>query len=119
MSRKRRMICISCPIGCRLTVSAEGDSLSVQGNQCRRGEIYANEEWFAPKRILTTTCRVQGSPLLVRVAVRTTAALPVEHINPLLQELHSMTLSAPLPIGSVVAENVKDTGIDVITSHSV
>lgn len=113
------MICIACPIGCRLTVAPKGDGITVSGNKCKRGEVYAQEEWFSPKRMVTTTCRVSGSPLLARVPVRTTAALPIEHIDQLLQDLHDRQLEAPLPIGSVIEADVAGTGVDVITSHSI
>ena len=40
---KREMICVSCPIGCALSVELDGDGkvLSVSGNTCKRGEKYA------------------------------------------------------------------------------
>ena len=113
------LVCIACPIGCHLTVTPDSDGIAVSGNKCKRGEIYASEEWFAPRRMVTTTCSVRGSRFFSRVPVRTTSAVPVEHINDLLQRLHSAQLTAPLPLGSVVEENIGGTGVNVITSHSV
>ena len=115
----RELVYIACPIGCRLTLTPEGDGITVSGNKCKRGEVYANEEWFAPRRMVTTTCTVSGGSFFSRVPVRTTRALPVEHIQDLLQRLHSARLTAPLPMGSIVEKDVGGTGVDVITSHSV
>ena len=38
------MTCIRCPMGCRLTVTQDGDSFTVSGNTCRRGEEYGIQE---------------------------------------------------------------------------
>ena len=38
------MVCIACPLGCRLTVTAAaGDEVTVSGNRCPKGEVYARE----------------------------------------------------------------------------
>ena len=54
----RSLTCIVCPIGCQLTVEigpagpddSYGD-LSITGNRCPRGAVYAQEEIRAPKRV--------------------------------------------------------------------
>ncbi|GAB6088917.1 DUF1667 domain-containing protein [Spirochaeta dissipatitropha] len=123
----REMICIACPIGCRLKVSIEGEDIQVSGNKCRRGEIYAREECLAPKRMVTTTCRVHyqkngkesSQGFLQRVPVRSSEAVPVEHIPALLEKLHSMDVASPLPKGSIIIEDIAGTGIQIISSHSV
>ena len=56
---EREMICISCPIGCRLTVTWEdmeelsGDDISVEGNKCVRGEEYGKEDEHKGPREVT------------------------------------------------------------------
>jgi len=46
---ERKMVCISCPLGCRLTVTwSEGSEVTVKGNRCAKGESYAREEILAP-----------------------------------------------------------------------
>lgn len=39
----KEMVCVSCPIGCMLTVELndKNEVLSVKGNTCKRGEQYA------------------------------------------------------------------------------
>ncbi|MFO7849051.1 MAG: DUF1667 domain-containing protein [Spirochaetia bacterium] len=133
----REMVCIVCPIGCRLkvevkqapysgkdtlsgnTADSESPEVSVSGNKCPRGEAYALEEVLAPKRTVTATCRVTGSNIVRRVPVKTDSALPVEHIDNLLSQLYTLELEAPISIGTTVIENVGGTRIDVLTTRSV
>ncbi len=81
---QREMICISCPVGCHLTVTwhvqdvAADTDVEVAGNRCPRGEEYGKEEVRAPKRVVTATCAV-NSELLARVPVKTDAPLLKEH----------------------------------------
>ena len=46
ISWKKNLICIGCPMGCPLTVKMEhGEvALSVTGNTCKRGDIYARKK---------------------------------------------------------------------------
>jgi CxxC motif-containing protein len=58
---ERKLVCISCPLGCRLTVTWEDESyITVKGNRCAKGESYAQEEILAPKRVVTATVAVAG-----------------------------------------------------------
>ncbi len=125
---KRELVCISCPVGCRLEALRKDDgSLEVTGNQCPKGEEYAREEINAPKRIVTTTVALalpdtggnEGESARKRVPVRTAAPLPVEHIAPLLEELHGMKLNMPVQRGDVVIEDVAETGVKVVASLTV
>ncbi len=70
------MICITCPKGCRLDVTREGDTiLKVDNCGCKRGEEYVQAELTDPRRMVATTVKIQGSlhPLL---PVYTAEALP-------------------------------------------
>lgn len=53
---EKNLICIGCPMGCPLTVKMEhGEVVSVTGNTCKRGDIYARKEVTNPTRIVTST----------------------------------------------------------------
>ncbi|NLT12604.1 MAG: DUF1667 domain-containing protein [Clostridiaceae bacterium] len=52
----RELTCIVCPTGCRLRVDI--DTLTVTGNQCKRGLKYGLEELTAPRRTVTSTVRI-------------------------------------------------------------
>jgi CxxC motif-containing protein len=114
-----KLICITCPVGCELTVTHEGkEVLEVEGNQCKLGIEYASQEIFAPRRMIITTVRVKGGfhPL---VPVRSAESVPKEKIFPILKELRKVELEAPVEIHQVVLENALDTGVDVVTSRSL
>lgn len=115
----RKLTCISCPTGCELEVTQEKEGLlSVTGHQCPRGEEYAREEVTAPKRIVTTTVAIEGMHRR-RVPVRTDKPLPVEEINNILMELHSMTLELPVHRGDILIVDFKGTKVNVMASLSI
>ena len=63
MTRTSEVICIMCPLACRVAVALDdkGDVLKVAGNQCKRGEEFAAAEARFPGRVLTTTLLTEGS----------------------------------------------------------
>jgi len=114
-----KLICITCPVGCELTVTHEGKKvLEVEGNQCKLGIEYAKQEISEPRRMIITTVRVRGGfhPL---VPVRSAEPVPKEKIFPILKELRKVELEAPIEMHQVVLGNVLGTGVDVVTSRSL
>ena len=64
---RTELICITCPVGCTLDVTHDGGAIvEVDGQTCRRGIEYAEQELTDPRRMVTTTVRIRGSlhPLL-------------------------------------------------------
>ncbi|HDQ15358.1 MAG TPA: DUF1667 domain-containing protein [Sediminispirochaeta sp.] len=112
------MVCIVCPIGCRLKVSQTGEEVRVEGNRCPRGEVYGREEILAPKRTVTATCTVISGRHR-RLPVKTDAALPTEHIDSLLQEIYRLKIEAPVEAGQVLLENFKDTGVNLVAGRRI
>ena len=115
------LICIGCPMGCPMTVTLEnGDVLSVKGNTCKRGEIYARKEVTAPTRIVTSTVRVSGSETgAVTVPCKTRNDIPKGKIFAVMEALTGVTVPAPVRIGDVVLENAAETGVDIVATKDV
>lgn len=124
----RRMICITCPLGCHLEVSVHNDTFLVSGNRCQRGEAYAREEVLNPRRTVTATCAAvlpdgrhpgpsDGIPR--RVPVRTSQPFPRERIQELLDLLQTVEIQLPVKSGDMVVQNALGTGIDVICTRSL
>lgn len=112
------LTCINCPLGCRLTVTKEGDRVTgVTGNTCPRGEAYGRKEVTAPTRIVTTTVAVEGGTH-PRVSVKTREDISKEKIFACVQALKDVVVKAPVRIGDVVLANVADTGVDVIATRN-
>lgn len=115
---EREIICISCPIGCRLKVSWKNESdITIEGNRCPRGEIYGREEVLAPKRVVTATCAVGGTEA-GRVPVKTDNPLPKELIDDLLNTLYGKKLTLPAKTGDVVMADIGGSGVNLVVSAS-
>ena len=60
----KNLTCIGCPLGCQLQVSMEnGEVVSVTGNTCKRGDVYARKEVTHPTRIVTSTVKVSDGEI--------------------------------------------------------
>lgn len=114
-----QMICISCPLGCNLKVSLDAEGgIRVRGNQCPRGESYGIEEALSPKRVVTATAKT-NSKSARRLPVKTSAPLPREFIEELLNEIYSMEVKLPVKKGDIILKNIRGTGINLISTRSM
>ena len=110
--------CINCPVGCRMTVEMKDhEVVSVTGNTCKRGEIYARQECVNPMRMVTAVVPVAGSGMPVSVKTRT--PIPKALIGECMKVLASLSLQAPIEAGQVICPDVCHTGVDVIATKSV
>ena len=116
---KKEIICTVCPRGCAIVVEGEnGVVRSVEGYSCKRGLTFAETEFTAPVRLLTTT---------VRVADRENELLPVRTRTPILrdklfdcmQQVKQTTVTLPVRQHDVIIPNVCGTGVDVIASRDM
>lgn len=124
------LICITCPMGCHLAVDKQADgSLAVTGNRCPRGVKYANEEFLAPKRVVTATARLAGGAAclenhsglcdVVRLPVRSTAAYSKPGVLELLDAIYALRVELPVKRGDVLIKDFKGSGVDVIATRSL
>ncbi len=116
---KRELICIGCPLGCPLTVTMEaGEVISVEGNTCKRGDVYARKEVTNPTRIVTSTVMVEGGND-VTVSCKTANDIPKGKIFECVRALTGITVKAPVAIGDVILADVAGTGVDIIATSNV
>lgn len=116
---KRELTCIGCPMGCQLTVEIEDkEVISVKGNTCQKGDIYARKEVTNPTRIVTSTVVVTGGDK-PRLSVKTANDIPKDKIFEVMKEIDAARPAAPLKIGDVVVKNVAGTGVDVIATRNI
>lgn len=112
----RELTCIGCPNGCLLSVTIEnGEVISVSGNTCPKGDIYARKEVVNPTRIVTSTVKVTGSDKS-RVSVKTKSDIPKDKIFAVMDEINKSCVNAPVSIGDVIIKNVAGTGSDIIAT---
>jgi len=118
MTEMEKIICITCPKGCTLEVTREGDTIVDIKPGCKRGHEYAHNEMVDPRRMVASTVMVDGGlhPLL---PVYTSAAFPKPRIPELLVELRKLRVNAPIKMEEVVLENALGTGINILASRDV
>ena len=63
-----KILCVVCPLGCKLLVNTEGESVSVEGNKCSKGIDFAYSEIVEPKRNLATSIPIDGQVLIHNVS---------------------------------------------------
>ena len=115
---KRELTCISCPMGCQMTVAMDNGDIKVTGNTCKRGEIYAKKEVTDPRRVVTSSVRVKNGELM-RVSVKTETDIPKDKIFDCMADIFKAEAIAPVKIGDIIIENCAGTGIAVIATRNV
>ena len=135
----QELICITCPIGCRLVVErGSGDEIAVGGNRCPRGAAYAREELLAPKRTITATCRAltsrgscpdsglsatrdsrHGATAARRIPCRTSAPFPRERVDELLAAIYALEEPLPVKAGQILIRDVLGLGLDVVATRTL
>ena len=91
----RNLTCISCPMGCQITVEMDGSEVvSVTGNTCKRGDVYARKEVTNPTRIVTSTVKVIGGKADM-VSVKTREDIPKGKIFDCVKSLKGVEVEAP------------------------
>jgi len=117
MAAKETIICIGCPLGCRVTVTKDkkGRILGMKGAECKQGEKYVLKELKNPVRTLTATVRTgdEGFPLL---PVRTSRPVLKTLMKPIMKETVNARVKPPVKAGDVIVKNVLKTGSDLVAT---
>ncbi|MBQ8685153.1 MAG: DUF1667 domain-containing protein [Clostridia bacterium] len=110
------LTCIECPIGCALEVEMEnGNPVSVKGNGCPRGKLYAENEVVCPKRVVTSTVRAKNG---VMVPVKTDRPVKKSEIFEIMKKINQTTCELPVKIGDVLVENISDEANLVVAGNA-
>ena len=108
--------CTLCPLGC--TVRFNEETGEYEGNRCKRGIVFAEQEKTNPKRILTTTvwCAVNGADKLL--PVRTEVPVPKAAMKEIMAELKDITVKPPVKCGEVVCaiDDGQENTVNLIAS---
>ena len=118
----RELVCISCPVGCVLTVTMDKKGVQVAGHQCRLGARYAEKEVTNPSRMLTTSIKIASEEdqlSYVMLSVKTSADIPKDRLLDCLKVIKNLKLTSPVNIGDVVIENILDLGVDVVATRQL
>lgn len=114
----RNITCTVCPMGCSLVVSKVNGEYKVDGNTCKRGAKYGVEEVTNPRRVITTTVKLNGGYLNL-LPVKTNDSVPKELMFDIMKLLDRVEVNAPVSVGDVIVKNVLGTGVDVVSAKSM
>ena len=103
--------CTLCPNGCQVRWNGQ----SYEGNRCKRGSLFAEQERTAPRRILTTTVRMSDGSLL---PVRTRTPVLKSSIFDVMAQIRKGKAVPPISCGDVVMRLQDPAGekIEVVAS---
>ena len=101
----RILTCIVCPRGCQITVEFDGDGKikNINGNLCKRGAVYAENECTHPMRTVTSTVKCEGGAI---ISVKTSDTVPKEKIFEAMKIINKASAVLPISIGDVIIEDV-------------
>lgn len=114
----KQVICIVCPKGCKVFVNEENGIYTTTGNACNRGNIYGIQEAIEPKRMLTSTVKINGA-LHQRCPVVSSGPIKKDLIMEALKVLETISLSAPVTIEQIICHNICDSGVDILVSRTM
>ena len=102
----KTLTCIECPIGCEITVTLEDRKVvSLTGNTCPRGKLYAEAEVVCPKRVVTSTVRAENGEM---IPVKTDKPVRKDAIFEVMKKINATTCKMPVALGDVLVENICD-----------
>jgi CxxC motif-containing protein len=115
---KSNLLCITCPKGCSLEITSDGDKIISIKPGCKKGHDYARREMVDPRRMVATTIRVKGGihPLL---PVYTSAPFPIDQIPNLLASLRMIEINAPVKMDEIILKDVFWLGINIVASRDM
>jgi len=107
------LTCIMCPVGCSLTVTKNGDEITVTGNGCPRGEIYGKNEITTPKRMVTTIKKYKGGT----ISLKTDNPIDKNLINKTLIEIAKAPEKDNLKQGDIFIKNILQTDVNIVVTN--
>ena len=112
---KKNLTCIECPIGCEIEVELEdGAVVSVKGNNCPRGKLYAEAEVVCPKRVVTSTVRAENGEM---IPVKTDKPVRKDAIFEVMAKINAVVCKMPVALGDVLVENICDDANLVVAGN--
>ena len=111
----KKLTCIECPIGCEIEVEMENNQvISIKGNACIRGKMYASEEVVCPKRVVTSTVRAENGEM---IPVKTDKPVRKDAIFQVMKTINATTCKLPVALGDVLVENICDDANLIVSGN--
>jgi CxxC motif-containing protein len=113
----RELICVCCPMGCRINADNSSGEWEFSGYTCKRGLEYAKSEVTHPSRVLTASVPLVNRS--VPVSAKTAAPIPKELLMAAMEQILSLKAEAPIAIGDVILKDVCSTGISLVATSEI
>ncbi len=116
-----RLICISCPTGCELTIRKDettGTFISVEGSACIRGESFARAEVNQPERMMTSVVAIRGAKARM-LPVISERPLPKGKLAAAVHAMREILVEAPVQEGDIIARDIVGTGVDIVAARTL
>ena len=115
---KKTITCIICPKGCQIQATEENGELKLEGYSCKRGKIYASNEYYHPSRMLTSTVRIEGARIPL-IPIRSTKPVPKDRIMDVMDKLAQIQVNAPIKIGEIIVQDILDLNLDIVATRTL
>lgn len=120
MVKDKKVICIGCPMGCRVTVEVGpgGKVNKIRGHKCKEGEKFIIEEFTNPVRIFTGTVPT-GYTDLPLLPVRTSMPIPKKNMKKATRAALDVELKLPIRVGDVLIPRFMGTEANLIATSNL
>lgn len=113
---KKNYTCIVCPKSCKgeMVINEDG-RIEFSGYYCKRGEKYAENEYKNPKRMLSTTVKVNNAAIK-RLPVVSKEEISKNKLIECIEFLHTQTFNAPIKEGDILIDNILGTSVSIVAA---
>ncbi|MCL2630501.1 MAG: DUF1667 domain-containing protein [Firmicutes bacterium] len=115
---EKDLVCIVCPIGCRLKITGSIEKMVVSGGKCTKAIGYAHDELTNPTRMICTTARIKGGIHKV-IPVKTDKPIRDEFKFDVVEEVNKLNLVSPVKMGDIVIANVCGTDVNIVAERDM
>ena len=113
----KETVCTVCPKGCAVKVEINGEKICVAGNTCDKGREFAINEATCPRRVITSTVRVNGESEML--PVRTDGAVKKELIFDVMAKIKGVKVFTKVKTGDIIVENIDGEGVNLVAARSL
>ena len=102
----RTITCIECPNGCQVSVTLnDGKVEKIEGNLCKKGYIYAENEITCPRRIITSTVKTSDGGVL---PVKTDKPVKKDEMFEVMKKINAVIVTSSKQIGDVIVASITE-----------
>ncbi len=118
--RNVNLTCTKCPMGCKLTLTIDGDNIKIEGNNCKIGEKYGISEYSNPVRTITTSVKVKTTDGIKMISVKSSSDVPKGKVFECIKEVKKLHIEKDeINVGDVLIKNILGLDADIVATKSL